>query len=156
MIQRCLNPRCREHPYYGGRGIRVCDRWLEAQGFPNFLADVGPQPFKRASVHRLNNDGHYEPGNVVWASQEVQMRNTRVNRVLTHDGRSMVLVAWADELRIKKVTLAQRLFKGWTVERALTTPVKHRRPYSEWAKRSPRGRRQGAPDGVSEEGPDNG
>jgi len=135
MIQRCLNPRCREFKYYGGRGITVCDRWLEAQGFPNFLADVGPQPFKRASIHRLDNDGDYEPGNVVWANPQTQLRNTRANRLLTHAGRTMVLAAWAEEIGMKHVTLSQRLFKGWTVDRALTQLVQPRRPSCEWRRR---------------------
>src|SRR5436305_8277089 len=64
IIQRCRNLKCREYPYYGGRGIKICERWREANGFANFLADVGPQPFTRASLHRLDNDGNYEPGNV--------------------------------------------------------------------------------------------
>src|SRR5262245_29844912 len=57
IIQRCRNPNCNVYPYYGGRGIDVCARWLEAQGFVNFLADVGPQPGPRASLNRIDNDG---------------------------------------------------------------------------------------------------
>src|SRR5262245_48508821 len=68
MIQRCLNPNCREYPYYGGRNIKICDRWLEKDGYVNFLVDVGPQPFKRASLNRIDNNGNYEPGNVVWTT----------------------------------------------------------------------------------------
>ena len=142
MIQRCLNPRCREFKYYGGRGITVCDRWLEAQGFPNFFADVGPQPFKRASIHRLDNDGDYEPGNVVWANPQTQLRNTRANRLLTHAGRTMVLVAWAEEIGMKRVTLSQRLFKGWSVEDALTRPVLTRTPRGE-CRRGPDRKKRG-------------
>jgi len=142
MIQRCLNPRCREFKYYGGRGITVCDRWLEAQGFPNFLADVGPQPFKRASVHRVDNDGDYTPGNVVWADPKTQLRNTRANRLLTHAGRTMVLVAWAEEIGMKRVTLSQRLFKGWSVEDALTRPVLTRTPRGE-CRRGPDRKKRG-------------
>jgi hypothetical protein len=180
MIQRCLNPSCREYPWYGGRGIQVCARWLEANGFANLLADLGPQPFRRASLHRLDNDGDYEPGNVCWADPRTQMRHTRRNRVLTHDGRSMVLVEWAEALGIKPVTLGQRLMrhtrrnrvlthdgrsmvlvewaealgikpvtlgqrlnKGWSVARALTEAVRHRRPYAEWVRRNPHPRKPG-------------
>jgi hypothetical protein len=135
MIQRCLNPRCREFKYYGGRGIQVCDRWLEGQGFPNFLTDLGRQPFPRASIHRVNNDGDYEPSNVVWADPKTQLRNTRANRLLTHAGRTMVLAAWAEEIGMKHVTLSQWLFKGWTVARALTQLVQPRRPSCEWHRR---------------------
>ena len=141
MVQRCLNPDCREFPHYGGRGIKVCPRWLEADGFAHFMADLGrrpPCPRKRGvSLHRLDNDGGYEPGNVVWADYKTQMRNTRSNHVLTHEGCSLPLVAWAEKLGIKEVTLSQRLFKGWTVGRALTTAVQPRKPYAQWRRLNP-------------------
>src|SRR4051812_49245794 len=64
MKQRCNNEKCREYRYYGERGIRVCRRWSGKGGFKHFIEDMGPQPFRRASVHRIDNDGHYTPGNV--------------------------------------------------------------------------------------------
>src|SRR5687767_11608845 len=72
MVQRCLNPNCHEYPLYGGRGIRVCGRWLERNGFAHFMSDLGSRPKSkcRISLHRLDNDGHYEPGNVAWADQK--------------------------------------------------------------------------------------
>jgi hypothetical protein len=143
ILQRCYNPRCREYHYYGDRGITVCDRWREANGFANFFADVGPQPFRRASLHRIDNDGPYEPGNVAWADAKTQMRNMCGNRILTYNGRSQILVEWAEELGIKPVTLAQRLHKGWPPEKALTQPVEHRRPYAEWVRRNPNPRMPG-------------
>jgi hypothetical protein len=143
MIQRCLNPTCREYKYYGARGIKVCDRWLEPNGFAHFIADLGRRPYPRASFHRVDNDGNYEPRNVIWANARVQRRNTRANRVLTHAGKSLILVEWAEELNIKEVTLSQRLFKGWSVERTLTTPVEPRKPYHEWIHRNPNPRRRG-------------
>jgi hypothetical protein len=143
LLQRCYNSNCREYPWYGGRGIRVCDRWRERNGFGYFLADVGRQPFSRASLHRRNNDGDYEPNNTEWATQKTQMRHTRANRHLEHDGRSQILVEWAEELHMKPVTLSQRLRKGWTVERALTQPVEARRPYCEWVRKNPNPRKPG-------------
>jgi hypothetical protein len=146
MVQRCCNPDCREFPHYGGRGIKVCPRWLEANGFAHFLADLGPRPpcpRKRAlSLHQLDNDGDYEPGNVAWADYKTQTRNRRSNRVLTHGGRSMLLCEWAEALGMKEVTLSQRLFKDWPVERALTEPVRARMPSSQW-KRNPNAKKRG-------------
>ena len=123
MKQRCTNPRCREYRYYGGRGIRVCRRWAGAGGFAHFIAHLGPQPFPRASVHRLDNDGHYTPRNVVWADPKTQARHMRTNRVLCHHGEKLILVAWAERMSMKPGTLGARLADGWSVARALTQPV---------------------------------
>lgn len=74
MITRCTKPNCRSYPYYGGRGIKVCDRWLK---FENFLADMGRRPGNGYSLDRKNNDGNYEPGNCRWATKTEQNRNRR-------------------------------------------------------------------------------
>jgi hypothetical protein len=152
MIQRCCNPHCREFKYYGGRGIRVCERWLEAQGFANFYADLGPQPFPRAGLHRVDNDGHYEPGNVIWATPHTQSRHRRSNRILTYGGCSLILTDWAVKVGMKPVTLKKRLRKGWSVEEALTRPVEPRQPYAQWVrwkpipgKRGPKPRSEASP-----------
>lgn len=73
MVQRCTNPARRDYPRYGGRGITVCERWLD---FRNFLADMGERPEGR-TLDRINNEGNYEPSNCRWATPEEQIRNTR-------------------------------------------------------------------------------
>jgi hypothetical protein len=153
MIQRCLNPNCREYPYYGARGIRVCDRWLEAQGFPNFLADVGRRPAGHLSLHRTNNDGDYAPGNVAWAERRAQAGNRRNNRILTHDGLSVSVTEWARALGMRAGTLVARLRSGWPTPRALTEPVGPRKPYREWARRNPNPRKPGPQAACQGRGP---
>jgi len=74
MIQRCTNPKHPSWANYGGRGITVCERWLK---FENFLAGVGKRPREGLSIDRKNNDGHYEPGNVRWATRTEQNNNRR-------------------------------------------------------------------------------
>lgn len=75
MLARCGNPKHRVFHHYGGRGIRVCEAWRAS--FEQFLRDVGLRPSPKHSIDRINNDGHYEPGNIRWATQSEQMRNTR-------------------------------------------------------------------------------
>jgi hypothetical protein len=135
MIQRCLNPNDKGFRFYGGRGIGVCPRWLEKDGYANFIADVGPQPKPRASLNRIDNDGDYEPSNVIWSDPKKQARNRTNNHVLTFKGISMIVADWALKQGIKPVTLVQRLHRGWPVARALTRRVERRRPYREWTRR---------------------
>lgn len=123
MLQRCTNPKKREWPRYGGRGITVCERWLV---FENFLADMGERP-AGMTLDRVNNDGPYSPDNCEWRSQLEQARNMSRNRILTHQGRSMCLAQWAEELGIAQGTLSARLGYGWSVDRALAEPVDHRK-----------------------------
>ena len=74
MIQRCYNPKNMLYSYYGGRGIKVCDRWLES--FDNFLNDMGERPAKR-TLDRINVNGNYKPSNCRWSTRLVQSRNRR-------------------------------------------------------------------------------
>src|SRR5688572_6630186 len=74
MNTRCMNPNFKDYPRYGGRGITVCDEWLES--FQSFFRDVGPRPSSRHSLDRFPNpNGNYELGNVRWATHKQQCRN---------------------------------------------------------------------------------
>lgn len=75
MKSRCTSPGQQSFKYYGARGIGVCDRWRES--FETFYADMGPRPGPQYSIDRINNDGHYEPGNCRWATATEQALNKR-------------------------------------------------------------------------------
>lgn len=110
-------------PHYGGRGIKVCDRWLS---FENFFADMGHSP-NGLSLDRINNDGDYCPENCRWATDIEQHRNRSDNTYWTHDGKTRPIAEWAEVIGINKHTLADRVSKsGWSIEQALTTPVQTR------------------------------
>lgn len=74
MKSRCLRPKDKAYPNYGGRGVMVCDRWLD---FANFIADMGRRPPGRMTIERLENDKGYEPGNCKWATYSEQAKNHR-------------------------------------------------------------------------------
>lgn len=118
MLNRCTNPKQGNYRYYGGRGISVCERWTT---FAHFLADVGERP-SGATLDRINNDIGYEPSNCRWSQHTVQMRNTRSNRMLTYNGETMCLSAWAMRYGMNRERLKQRLERGWPLHKALTLP----------------------------------
>ena len=122
MLDRCRARTGKAYRNYGSRGISVCERWLE---YENFLADVGRRPSPKHSIDRFPDlNGPYEPGNVRWATWSQQARNRRTNRLLTYDGRTMCLTDWAEAVGLHQGCLRWRLVRGWSVERALTTPSK--------------------------------
>ncbi len=122
MKSRCLNPNFPKYPTYGGRGVRICDRWLNS--FATFYADMGPRPSPYHSIDRFpNNDGNYEPSNCRWATRTEQVRNRGVTRMLTFDGETLPLIEWAERYGIKYITLYMRLEKGWSIERCLKEPL---------------------------------
>lgn len=118
---RTTNPRNKKWPRYGGRGIRMCQRWRDS--FQAFLDDMGERPGPGYSIERVDNDGDYEPGNCKWARRSDQANNTSANRVLEYGGEIMTLAQWAERIGIKYHTLHGRLRRGWSVERTLTTPL---------------------------------
>ena len=118
MNQRCSNPNSQRWDRYGGRGIEC-----RFTSFEQFLAEIGPRPSPRHSVDRIDNEGHYEPGNVRWALSKPQQRNLSTNHLLTWQGRTQCVSAWAEELGMKRDALWGRLRRGWSIERALSQPV---------------------------------
>jgi hypothetical protein len=124
MLQRCTNPNDPSFANYGGRGITVCDRWRR---FENFYEDMGPRPLKH-SMDRIDNSLGYFKENCRWAPDSVQAANKRTNRILSFGGRSQTLAEWAREVGVQEDALRRRLGKsGWTVEKALTTPLRRQR-----------------------------
>lgn len=99
MIQRCTNPARKSYPRYGGRGIRICDRWRES--FEFFLADMGKRP-PGTSLDRVNVDGDYEPNNCRWADDATQARNRTSKRLWPHQ---VEQIRWLAECGMQKVAI---------------------------------------------------
>lgn len=121
MKARCTNANAPDYDRYGGRGIHVCDRWMSS--FENFLEDMGERP-KATSLDRINNSGDYDPDNCRWASRRQQGSNMRSNRFVTFRGETLCLSEWARRTGMDKSLLRGRLERGWSVEDALTKPVR--------------------------------
>jgi hypothetical protein len=117
MIERCTVTRHPMWKHYGGRGITVCDEWLE--NFPAFLAHIGPRPSPKHSVDRIDNARGYEPGNVRWATRVQQMRNTRVSQRVEFRGECVSVAEAAERAGLKYSTVRGRISRGWPVGRAL-------------------------------------
>ena len=120
MKDRCFNPRSQRYDRYGARGIIVCERWLV---FENFLEDMGRRPSPEHSIERLDNDGHYEPLNCVWATRAEQNANKSTARKLSHKGETLTVAEWSRRKRIGVKTLLHRLDAGWPVHLAIELPV---------------------------------
>jgi hypothetical protein len=123
MHRRCRNEADPAFEHYGGRGIRVCERW---QSFEAFLEDMGRRPSKAHTLERNDNDGPYSEQNCRWATMKEQSANKRSNVLLTFNGQTKAVAVWAEELGFHRDALYARLRYGWSHDRALSTPVRHR------------------------------
>ena len=108
MKERCLKPKCPEYKYYGARGIKICDEWMD---FSTFLRDMGFRP-NGLTLERNENNGNYEKSNCRWASRKDQSRNKRNNHWLEYNGELHILQDWADILSVSCGAIDYHLRKG--------------------------------------------
>ncbi len=118
MLARCTNPKAKDVPRYGGRGITVSD---EGRSVDNLLADMGEKP-AGMTLDRKDGARGYEPSNCRWATHKEQARNRRTNVHVTHQGVTATVAEWAERTGLERKTLEHRLRAGWESSRALTTP----------------------------------
>lgn len=124
MKTRCNNKNAKAYPNYGGRGIKICERW---EDFSTFRDDMGDPP-EGMSIDRIDNDKGYSPENCRWASRKTQSRNRRGRRELTALGKTQSIAKWSDETGLSISTIFARVSAyGWSHERAVTQPLMHQR-----------------------------
>lgn len=114
ILFRCNNPKAEFYANYGGRGISC-----EFDSFEAFYADIGDPPTPRHTVDRKDNNGNYAPGNLRWATMSEQLRNTRSNHILEHDGRRLTITEWAEITGLPKNTILSRIRSNYTIAAAL-------------------------------------
>lgn len=125
IIQRCTNPGSISYPRYGGIGVSVCDEWNSLEKYAAFLSHVGRRPSKNHSIDRFpNRSGNYEPGNVRWATRREQSENRKTSVFMEYKGEIKCVVGMARKYGIPYGTLLSRVNKGWSSERAISTPIR--------------------------------
>lgn len=127
MKVRCLNPSAAYYEDYGGRGIKICDRWLDS--FENFLEDMGERP-PGLSLDRRDNNGNYCKENCKWSTRTEQNNNKRSNRNMTVGGVTLSVAQWAKKTGLSEEMIRKRLnLYGWSPERIISTPSRiHPKP----------------------------
>jgi hypothetical protein len=122
MKTRCCNTDIKSAPRYSGRGIKICDRWLDS--FENFYEDMGKKPSPKHSLDRINNDGDYEPSNCRWATWEEQANNNSNNVKFVIDGETITRANLCKKYGINYSAFRHRIEAGWTLERIISTPIR--------------------------------
>lgn len=118
---RCLNKNDLNYRHYGGRGITICEQWMD---FIGFYEDMGNRPTKSHSIDRINNDGNYEKNNCRWATRKEQMSNTSCNAFVEWEGKKVRRLELVKRYNLTTEALRKRLSRGWSLEEALLTPVR--------------------------------
>lgn len=119
---RCYNKNHHAYNHYGGRGIKVCDEWLN--DFKSFYEWSMANGYSdNLSIDRIDVNGNYEPGNCRWTNNKTQQNNTRFNKKLTYQGQTKNISQWAELLNIPYSTLYSRLTSGWEMEKIINTPI---------------------------------
>lgn len=121
---RCRNPNVPAYPNYGGRGIDICDEWAES--FDAFFEAVGEPTSPNHEIDRIDNNAGYRPGNVRWTTRRVNANNKRTTVRVTYNGTTKTISEWSAIYGIPAFNIRTRLKLGWPMEKALTTPVRHR------------------------------
>lgn len=122
MKDRCYNSNAQEYENYGGRGIKICDEWLESyESFRDWAMANGYR--KGLSIDRIDNNGDYSPDNCRWATMKTQCRNRRSNHLLTINGETHCIAEWGEIANIIPSRISTRLRRGWSPYDAAFRPI---------------------------------
>jgi len=129
MKARCDCQTATGYSNYGARGITVCERWRD---FASFVSDIGPRPSMGHTLNRVDNDGHYEPGNCNWATKQEQNYNKRTNTFVTVNGVTRTVSEWSRVVGLAPCTVHERIRRGWDIQEAVTLPSRRRKVKFRW------------------------
>lgn len=127
MKVRCYNPNSKKYKCYGGRGIKVCNEWLNSfEAFYKWAMSNGYA--ENLTIDRIDNDGNYEPSNCRWITNKEQQNNRSNNKIISYNGKTLNISQWAELKKIPASVLYCRIYKyGWDFEKALNTPLRHKK-----------------------------
>jgi len=127
---RCFNPNDHAYKNYGGRGITICDEWLNYTNFYNWAMSNGYR--ENLTIERIDNDGNYEPSNCTWITRGEQAYNRKTSFRVTYKDETKTLSEWASVLGLSYPMLFCRLkYRGWSVEKAFSTPPTQHQKFKE-------------------------
>lgn len=130
MIDRCNKPNAHEYENYGGRGIKVCDEWMDFDNFYKWAMENGydeSAKHGKCTLDRIDVNGNYEPSNCRFVSMKTQQRNRRNNVLITYNGETHCMSEWAEIAGLKYVTFCHRIKAGWSMEDAMNKPLVYTR-----------------------------
>lgn len=119
--QRCTNPMASNFKEYGGRGIKLCDRWID---FPNFVEDMWPSWAKGMSLDRITPNSNYSKEECKWSTPKEQANNRRTNVLMSINGTTKTRMQWSEEFGVPYTTIRSRINSGWTPEKAVSEPIR--------------------------------
>lgn len=126
--KRCYQKSKKHYANYGGRGITMCDEWRGKNSRNNFFQWAMNNGYEQdLTIDRIDGDGNYEPSNCRWVDRRTQANNTRRNVNVTVDGVTKTVSEWARENDIGVSTIFERIYSGWSHEKAVTTPVRKKK-----------------------------
>ena len=126
MIRRCENPSDKTYNNYGGRGISVCEEWHDPIAFCSWANEHCGED-QSLSLDRIDNDGNYTPDNCRFVDAKTQGNNRRTCHNITYNGETKTIAEWQESLGLPDGIIYQRLYAGWTAEKALNTPARKRK-----------------------------
>lgn len=127
MLARCYRPSNKSYKYCGAKGITICDEWLKNKSkFFEWAENNGYN--KNLTIDRIDNQKGYSPDNCRWVDRKTQDRNRTSNVFITYNGETLCRADWEKRLGFRLGLLKQRIdWLGWSIEKALTKPVKRRK-----------------------------
>lgn len=120
MKDRCYNQNNIRYKNYGGRGVVVCDRWVNS--FKNFYCDMGNS--NGLSIDRIDVYGNYEPSNCRWANAKTQSRNRTNNAKFTYLNETLCMSEWCEKINMPTSTFLNRINRGWSIDKTIETPIR--------------------------------